>query len=261
MGEHSQADDERIVESALAARGATTCTVEDCSRAPRNTSGGMCAMHYFRQWRNGTTEARNNPAKLPCAVAGCDRISNCHSFCRMHYIRWKKTGDAGSPEPRSVPNGSYDGVDCAIADCDRPARRRGWCTMHNRRWERHGDPLAKLPSGRRPGATGRAGNGAGTLNAGGYRVIRRAGHPNAMRNGSILEHVVVMSEMLGRPLLRHENVHHMNGIRDDNRPENLELWTVPQLPGRRVSDLVAWVVDQYPDEVRAMLDHSVRLPA
>jgi hypothetical protein len=64
--------------------------------------------------------------------------------------------------------------------------------------------------------------------------------PRADQGNYVFEHVLVMEEMLGRYLLPGENVHHRNGVKDDNRPENLELWTRPQPAGIRVSDAVAW---------------------
>lgn len=79
------------------------------------------------------------------------------------------------------------------------------------------------------------------INAQGYAAFRCAyDHPNATERGYLLEHIKVMSETLGRPLLPGENVHHINGVRDDNRPENLELWVVSQPKGQRPADLVAW---------------------
>ena len=72
------------------------------------------------------------------------------------------------------------------------------------------------------------------------QVKAPAGHPNARKNGYIFEHVLVMSELLGRPLQPPEQVHHRNGVRNDNRPENLELWTGHQPKGQRVADLVSW---------------------
>jgi len=49
-----------------------------------------------------------------------------------------------------------------------------------------------------------------------------------------------MKEKLGRDLLPGENVHHINGVRDDNRPENLELWVTKQPKGQRPEDLLEW---------------------
>lgn len=78
---------------------------------------------------------------------------------------------------------------------------------------------------------------------GGYYLLLRKGHPNAQRAGKIFEHVFIMSEHLGRPLKKSENVHHKNGIRTDNRIENLELWHRGQPAGQRLEDKLNWAKD------------------
>lgn len=64
------------------------------------------------------------------------------------------------------------------------------------------------------------------------------------------EHRVVMSQLIGRHLLPGENVHHRNGVRADNRAENLELWTTKQPRGLRAVDALAWareIISLYAD--------------
>lgn len=58
-----------------------------------------------------------------------------------------------------------------------------------------------------------------------------------------LEHTEVMEQDIGRRLVKGENVHHKNGVRHDNRIENLELWWRPQPSGQRVPDLISYMAE------------------
>jgi hypothetical protein len=83
------------------------------------------------------------------------------------------------------------------------------------------------------GKDNHAWKGGRTHNGEGYVMVKEPGGEYQR------EHRAVMEVLLGRPLKSTESVHHKNGIRDDNRPENLEVWERGHPPGQRISDLKA----------------------
>ena len=123
---------------------------------------------------------------------------------------------------------------CTIDDCQKKYRAKGMCQMHYRRNKLYDNPRLK---------PGRPRKNTASINNNGYELLYEPENPNANVNGLVLVHRKVMAEILGRALVDYENVHHKNGIRHDNSPDNLELWNTKQPIGQRPEDKVKYAME------------------
>ena len=119
---------------------------------------------------------------------------------------------------------------CSVHSCEYPKKSKGLCEAHYKRKLRNLE-LIPITKGRQH----RLGETKADKN--GYLLIKVRNGASNWRNWSRM-HRYVMEQHIGRPLLKHETVHHINGVRDDNRIKNLELRSSSHPAGQKIIDKI-----------------------
>lgn len=248
------------------------CSIDGCGRDVKARS--LCDKHYLKARRSGNLDKFSGPgrgryapetSKTCSGVSECGKTETARGLCNSCYQMRRKTGDL--PLIPLVNSGKT----CKVEGCSTKAQGMGFCGTHYDRFKKYGDPLGVAPkiTGGNCNTEGCAGvvvaNGVCAacysrikkrgntgyaerhlkrfqkiIDDAGYVQVRAPDHPNSTKSKRVAEHRLVMSNFLGRPLLKNENVHHKNGDRTDNRIENLELWVTSQPSGQRPIDLIDW---------------------
>lgn len=194
-------------------------------------------MHYM-QMRRGLISKEGVQLRPPkrarsygpgarCLVEGCTNRPKVRGLCNKHGIQYNE-GKLDIELPTSGHKRTakaYEETPCCISGCEKRAVSRWMCSKHAQQREAgilddKGRQLRELKAWRRCHKPGALQNGGGYL-----LILAPKGYQGATVNGRVLEHRLVMEMHLGRLLLPGEIIHHINGVKTDNRLGNLELRT------------------------------------
>lgn len=189
----------------------TACAFIECKNIPAGGSGlGLCGSHYSQKRRGkvltlvGSSRPRPlHPEEVP------KHLWSIFNFEAQKII-----------QPSSSTPSMFIARTCITCN-----QQKEISVSQVRQTIKKGVITGKCLSCAPPrGADSYNWKGGKMVHGSGYIRIHSPDHPNADKKGYVFEHRLVMEKKLDRYLTRDENVHHINGIRDDNRSENLELW-------------------------------------
>ena len=143
-----------------------------------------------------------------CKHTGCSERTIARGLCRHHYNQARARGEFSV----DLRFGRKQFARCSVDGCNRDVRGggRGLCSMHFQRLRKRGNvgPAGTLRSGR-------------GVDSRGYVRVWNPQHPAAQADGYVWEHRMVWWDAHG-PIPDGWQVHHVNGVKDDNRLENLQ---------------------------------------
>ena len=204
--------------------------MKDCGKPIRTKKSGLCTTHYAK---DRTAKLEADPNSKRCRLEYCNRVHDSKGLCYQHREQLRN-GLELTPIKEIAPYGTNDTV-CMMVECNRPTDALMLCHQHYKNFVKNGRDKEKLkPIGRTTTPDLRH------VSSKGYVAVVNPSSPYVEGKRKVLEHRMVMADHLKRPLTGAENVHHRNGIRHDNRIENLELWHKAQPCGQRVTDKMQW---------------------
>lgn len=160
----------------------------------------------------------------------CEAAHFARGFCQRHYAQLQRgiintSGELLRPLKRTERRFADSPV-CSFPECNGPVRTCGWCNKHYLQFR-----SGIIDAGNNVLREKKSNPGRGWKTyMRGYVKVMCKGHPDADRDGYVLEHRLVMEKVLGRRLTKDEIVHHKDGVRHNNTAENLEVCTRKKHP-------------------------------